>query len=135
MSDHLNFAVRSLAELVDDQVRVVSTEVVKEDRDPENDRALKFALAVRGAEEESRYVVVVTDLWPLWIVHLELVAADVALRRVLILLLKRTYAHHRSICSELLHDCLLPLDEHVRELGQRIFPDFHHSQLIVLAES
>ena len=40
MTDHFDLAVRSLAELVDDQVRVVLTEVVEEDRDPKTDRAL-----------------------------------------------------------------------------------------------
>ena len=35
--DHFNFAVRSISELVDDQVPVVSTEIVKEDGDSETD--------------------------------------------------------------------------------------------------
>ena len=109
--DHFDLAVKSLAEHVDDQVRVVSTEVVKEDRDPDTDRALQVAPAVSSANEESCDVVVVTDLLPLWIVLLKRLAADVAFGRVLILHpLLGTHALNRPISPELLHDRRLPLD-------------------------
>ena len=44
LSDYLNLAVRSLAELVKDQMSIIITEVVEEDRNPETDRALQVAL-------------------------------------------------------------------------------------------
>ena len=96
---------------MDDQVRVVSTEVVEEKRDLETDRALQVALAVSSADEESCDVVVVTDLRPLLIVFLKRLAADVAFARVLLLLpLLGTHPLHWPIRPELLHDRRLPLD-------------------------
>ena len=116
-------------------MRVVSTEVVKEDRDFETDRSLEVALPVSGANEKSSDVIMVSDLRPLWIVLLERVAADIALRRVLVFLsLLSAHSFHRSIGSELLDDRRLPLDEYVQELGQRIRSEFHHRQLIILTE-
>ena len=44
---------------------IVSTEVMKEDRNSETDWALQVALAVRSSDKESRYIVMVTDLRPL----------------------------------------------------------------------
>ena len=121
---------------MDDQVRVVSTEVVGKDRDPETDRELQVALAVSSADEEFCDVVVVTDLRPLRIVFLKRLAADVAFNRVLILLpLLGTHPLHRQIRPELLHDRRLLLDENVQELGKRILSDLHHRQLILVAES
>ena len=135
LTNHLDFAVRSLSVFVDNQVRVISTKVVEDDRNLETDRALQVALAVGGAKEESRNVVVVTDLRPLRIVFLERVAADVALPRDLRLYsFLSTHALYRSILSELLHDRRVPLDEHVQELGERIFSDLYHRQLIVLSK-
>ena len=100
LTDHFDLAVRSLAELVDDQVSVVSTEVVTEYRDPETERALQVALAVSSADEESCDIVVVTNLWPLRIVLLKRLAADVAFGRILILLpLLGAHPLHRPICS------------------------------------
>ena len=120
---------------MDDQVRVVSTEVVEEDRDSETDRSLQVALAVSGADEESSNVIMVSDLRPIRIVLLERLAADVALRRVLVLLpLLSAHSLHRSSGSELLKDCCFSIDEDVQELGQRILFDLHHCQLIVSAE-
>ena len=85
-----------------------------------------------GADEESRDVVVVTDLQPCRIVILERVALDLALRRVLKLFpLLSTHALYWWIRPELLHDRNLPLDERFQELGMRILSDFHHRQLIV----
>ena len=77
----------------------------------------------------------VSDRRPLRIVVFERVAADVALRRVLILFsILSTHALHRSIGSELLEDRRLPLDKDVRELGERILPDLYHCQHIVIVE-
>ena len=136
LTDDLDIAVWSLSDLVNDQVRIVFTEVMEEDRDPETYRALQVALAVSGADEESRDVVVVTDLRPLWIVFLERVAANVTLSRIVIFFLfLTTNAVHWSICPKLLDDRRLPLDEYVQELGERILADLRHRQLIVSAES
>ena len=119
-----------------DQVRVVFIKVVEKDRDPETDMAHQVALVVSGAEEKSLDLVVVTDLRPIRICFLEGVAADVALRSVFILFpLLGTHALHRSICPKLHHDRRHQFDEHVQELSERILPDIHHGQLIVLAES
>ena len=109
LTNHLDLALRSLPELVNDQVRVVSTEVVEEDRDSETDRALQVALAVSGADEESSNVIMVSDLRLLRIVLLERVAADVTLRCVLVfLLLLSAYSIHRSIGLKLLEDRRFP---------------------------
>ena len=40
MTDDLDLAVRSLGEFVNDQMRIISTKVVEEYRDPETDLAL-----------------------------------------------------------------------------------------------
>ena len=85
LTDNLDLAVWSHTELVDDQVRIVAPEVLEEHRDFKANWALQVTLAVCGAEEVPRDVVVVTDLRPLQVVFLEMVAADVALRRVLTL--------------------------------------------------
>ena len=117
-------------------MRVISTEVLKEDRDPKTDRALQVALAVGNAAEESCDVVVVPNLRPLWIVHLKRLAADVAFGRVVkILSLFGTHPLLRPIRPKLLHDRRLLLDENVQELGERILSDRHNRQLIIIAES
>ena len=86
MTDDFDLPLRSFAELVYDQVRVVSTKVVEEDWDSETDWTFQVAMSMSGAEKESRDVIVVSDLWPFQIVFLEWVSANVALRRVLVLL-------------------------------------------------
>ena len=89
-----------------------------------------------SADEESCNVVVITNLWPRRIVLLERLAAVVAFNRVFILLpLLGTYPLHRPICSKLLHDRRLPLDENVQELGERNFSHLYHHQLIAIAKS
>ena len=98
LTDHLGLALRSLHELVDDQVRVVFTEVVEEDRDLETDRLLQVALLVSSADEESSNVIIVKELRSLRIVFLERVAVDVALRRVFVFLaLLTAHSLNRSI--------------------------------------
>ena len=88
------------------------------------------------AEKVPRYVVVITDLRFPRIVFFERVAADVALRRIIKLFsILGTRALHRTIRPKLLYDYRLPLNEHVQKLGERIFPDLPHSQLVVLLKS
>ena len=88
-----------------------------------------------GADEESSDVIMVSDLRPLRIVLLESVAADVALCCVLVFLsLLSAHSLHRSIGSELLEDCRFTLHKDVQELGERIFFNLNHFQLIVIAE-
>ena len=65
LTDNLGFAVRSLAELVDDLMRVLLPKILKEDRDTKTKRALQIALAVGSAYEEFCGVVVVTDVRPI----------------------------------------------------------------------
>ena len=89
-------------------------EVVEGDRDSKTDWTFQVALAESGAEKESRDVVVVTDLRLLRIVLLKRVAADIAMRRVLILFpLLGTHTLHRAICPELFQNRRLPLDEYI----------------------
>ena len=133
---YYDFAVSYFSEFVNDQVRVESMKVVKEDWKSKTDRALQVAQAVSGADEESCDVVVVTDLRSFRIVFFKRLAADVAFARVFILRpLLGTHALHWSIRSQLLDYRRLPLDEHVQELGKRFLPHLHHRQSIVIAES
>ena len=46
-----------------------------------------------------------------------------------------TNAFYRSVRSKLVTIAVYLIDEHVQNLGVRIFPDFHHRQFIVLAKS
>ena len=127
LTDHLYLAVWSLSEFVNNQMCVVATEVVEQDRDLETDQALQVAHAVSGAKENSCNVVMVTHLRLCRIILFEHVATAVAHCRVLILLpLLGTNALNRLICPELLHNCCLPLNEHVKKIGQRILFNFHH---------
>ena len=48
--NQFDFAVRSLPEFVDYQLRVVSTKVMETDSDQKTDRALQVALAISGAK-------------------------------------------------------------------------------------
>ena len=131
LTDHFDFAVRSLSELVDDQVRIVTTEVVEEHRDFEADRALQVALAVGNADKPARDVVVVTNFGTLRVTLYELVTADVATSGIIIfILLAGTEALHRPIRPENRHDLCFPHDERVKEFGERVFSDFHHCPLV-----
>ena len=125
LSDNFDFALRSLSELVDNQMRVVATEVVKKHWDLEAYRALQVTLAVSGADKPARDVVVVTDLGTLRFTLYELVTADVAPSGIIIfLLLSGTEALHCLIRSENRYDLSFPHDERVKELGKRVLTDF-----------
>ena len=106
-----HLAVWSFTKFVNDEVPVLSRKVVKEDQNPETNGAVQVALAVSKSDKESLDVVVVTDLRPFRIVLFERVAADVALRCVLIILPHLgTHAFHWSIRPKLFHDRRLPLN-------------------------
>lgn len=98
LADHFLLLVWSLFQLVYDQVRVIFTEVMEENQDPITYRALSIALAMSGADEVSRNVIVVTIFRFVRIVLLECVASNLAHRRVIVFLpLLTTDAFHRSI--------------------------------------
>ena len=91
---------------------------------------------VSSADEESCNVIVVTDLRPLRIVLLRLMATDVAFNRVLILFpLLGTRPLHRPIRPKPLYDRRLQLDWNVLKLSERILSDLHYRILIVIAQS
>lgn len=90
---------------------------------------------MNGANEKSSDAIYVPDARPRWVVLLKGVAANIALRCVLLFLsLLSANSLHRSIGSELLEDRSFPLDENVQKLRQRIFYEFNHRQLSVLPE-
>ena len=98
MTDNFDLAVRSLFELVEDQVCIVANEVVEEHRDLKPDQALQITLAVGGADKPASYVIVVTDFGTLCFAINELLTADVAQHGIIILLLLvSTQALHRPI--------------------------------------
>ena len=136
LTDHFDLAVMSRAELMDDQVRIVATEVVEENRDFETDRALQVTLAVGGADKPARDVVVVTDFGSLRLALYKLVTADVASSGIIILLLlSGTEAHHRPIRPEYRHDLGFPHDKRIKKLGERVLSDLHHGLLMEIIES
>ena len=116
LPDHFDLEVRSLAELVNDQMGIITTEVVEEYRNLEADRALQVTLMVHGADEVSHDVVVITDFGALRLAPLEIVAAYVAPRGIVIHLLACTQTLHLLIRPENLHNLRLPLNKHVETL-------------------
>ena len=65
LTDHLDFAVRSCAVLVDDQVRVISTKVVNKNRDLETDRSFQVELEVSSVDKEYCDIIVVSIFGPI----------------------------------------------------------------------
>ena len=131
MTDDFDLAVRSLSELVDDLVRIVATEVVKEHWNLKAYRPLQVTLAVGGADKPARDVIVVTDIGTLRFTLYELVTADVASNGIIIfLLLANTKTLHRPIRPENRHDLCFPHDERVKKLGERVLSNFHHGPLV-----
>ena len=59
--NYFNLSIRSLSELVNNKVRIVSTEFVKEDRNLKFDWPLQVALPMRSAKKLSSDVVVFAD--------------------------------------------------------------------------
>ena len=110
---------------------IVATEVVEKYWDLEDDRALQVTLAVGSANKPARDMVVVSDFWTLRFSLFELVTADVAPSNIIIfLLLAGTQALHRSICPNYRYDFCFPHDKRVKELGERVFSDFHYGLLV-----
>ena len=120
-----DLALRSFFELVEGQVRVVTTEVVKEHRDSKTDRALQVALTVSGAEKEFSDVIVITDLRHFRIVLFVRVAANLAMRRVFVFRpLLGVHSFHRSINLKLLNDGFFPAMRTFINSVRAIFPTF-----------
>ena len=61
LTDYFNLAIRTLPKLVNNQVRIVSTEVVKEDWYLKHDWPLQVALPMSDAKELTSDVVVVAN--------------------------------------------------------------------------
>ena len=90
-------------------MRIVATEVVEEHWNLEDDRALQVTLALCGADEPARDMVVVSDFKTLRFTFYELVTADVAPSGIIVfLLLAGTEALHRSICPKYHYDFRFP---------------------------
>jgi hypothetical protein len=88
LTDHFEFAVLDIRELMDDQMGVVAAEIVKEHRYLVIDTPLEIAQLMGGADEKSRDVVVVTDFRTFGIlITEEWLATDVTLSGVVVLLL------------------------------------------------
>ena len=131
LTNHFNLAVRSLSQLVDYKMCIVSTEVVKTHRDLEAYRAFQVTLAVGGDDKPASDVVVVTDFGTLRFILYKLMTADVASSGIIIfLLLANTMALHRPICQENRHDLCFPHDERVKKLGESVLSNFHHGPLV-----
>ena len=131
LSDHFDLAFRSLSKLVDDQVRILAREVVEKHWDLKADRALQVTLAVGDADKPACDVVVVSDFGALCLTFYKLVSVNVAPRGITILLvLAGTQAIHRSIRSKNCDDFRFLHDKRVKELGERVYADFHHGALV-----
>ena len=52
LTDYLNFAVRSLFEFVDNQMRVVLTEVIQQKCNPQTDKPIRVTLTVSATKQE-----------------------------------------------------------------------------------
>ena len=76
LPDNFYIAVKSLSELVDDKVCIVSTEIMEEHWDLQADRALQFTLTVGDSDKTDSDVVVVPDFGILRLTVYELVSAD-----------------------------------------------------------
>ena len=87
MTDHFDFAVKSLFELVDNQVHIVTTVIIKEHWDFEVDLTLQVTFAMGGANTPARYVIVISIFVALRFTLYNLVTAYVAPRGIFILLL------------------------------------------------
>ena len=112
-------------------MRIVATEVVEEHWNLETDRALQVTLAVCGADEPARDMVVVSDFRTLCFTFYKLVTADVAQSGIIVfLLLAGTQALHRSICPKYRYEFRFPYNKRVKEHGERVLSDFHHGPLV-----
>ena len=114
LTDNVDFAVRSLSKLVDDQVRFLDTKVVDIHCNHRADRAFQITLAVGAADKPARNVVVVSEFGPLSLNFYKLVSANVEPRNIIIfLLLASTQAIHCSIFSKFLNYLRFPNDKNV----------------------
>ena len=112
-------------------MRIVATKVVEEYWDLETDRALQVTLALSGADNPARYVVVVTFFRTLCFTLYKLVTADVAPSCIIIfLLLANTEALHRPIPSENRYNICFLQNQRVKKLGERVLSDLHHGPLV-----
>ena len=86
LANHSELTILDVGELVDDQMRVISAEIVEEDWNLIGHLPLEIALLVSGGDEPSSHVIVIADFRTSRIlVALERLAADVAVSSVVIL--------------------------------------------------
>ena len=122
-----HLAVRPLSKLVDDQVSIVSSKVVKKHQNFEAHIALQVTLAVCSTYKPVRDMFVVSDFRNLRLTLYEHVTANVAPSGIIIFqLLAGTKALRRSICPKNRYDFRFPHNKRVKELGKRVLSDFHH---------
>ena len=114
-SDDFEFSVLKVWELMDDKVRVVPAEVVKKHWDLIIDSPLEIAMPVGGAYEMARNVVMITDLRSSRIfVSLERLATNVALNRIVVLLLLcARQSLHWNIIFQMIDALSFPIDQSV----------------------
>ena len=115
LSDHFELTILDVGELVDDQMRIVSAKIMKKDRDLVVDLPLEIALLVSGADEPAHHVIVIADFDASRImIAFERFAADVALSRIVILLLLTSREpFHRHIFLKVLNAQFFPFENHV----------------------
>ena len=115
LTDHFEFAILNVGKLVNDQVGVVSTEVVEENGDLVIYRLLKITLLMSSGNEQTRNVVVITHFGSSrMMVSLELFATYVAVsRNVKHLLLSATKPIYLDIVCQMVDAHLLPVDQSV----------------------
>ena len=131
LTDNFDLAVKSLSKLVNDEMCILLSEVVKDYWDFEAYQTLQVTEEVSSADKPACDVVVVTGFGTLRLTFNKRVTADVAASSIIILfLLASAEALHRPICPENRHDLCFPHDESVRKLGERVLFDFHHGLLV-----
>ena len=114
-SDDLEFSVLKVWEFVHNRVRVEPAEVVEKYGDLVIYSPLEIAMPVSGADEMARNVVMVTDFWSFWIfVSLERLATNVALNRIVVLLLLcARQSLHWNIVFQMSDALPFPIDQSV----------------------
>ena len=81
-------------------------------------------------------MIVVSDFKTLRFILFELVTADVAPSGLIIfLLLASTQALHRAICLKYCYNFRFSHKKRVKELGDRVFTDFHHGLLVKVIQT
>ena len=117
VTDEFNFAIMSLFKIVNDKVRIESTEIVEEHGNKKVDRAFPVALSMSGAKKVTSDLVVVADFRALQFICCELVSAEVTARRVFKLrLLARVKRFHLNVSYTHRNYFLFLFDLHIQKV-------------------